>query len=45
MSFKFLQTKQIFGKSQESKRLEEQDKQAEFLFELEHELFQRNWMY
>ncbi|HEM5224687.1 TPA: hypothetical protein U1355_000310 [Streptococcus suis] len=45
MSFKFLQAKRIFGKSQESKQIEEQDKQAEFLFELEHELFQRNWMY
>ncbi|HEM5105006.1 hypothetical protein [Streptococcus iners] len=45
MSFKFLQAKHIFGKTRESKRLEKQEKQAEFLFELEHELFQRNWMY
>ncbi|HEM5941931.1 TPA: hypothetical protein U2C31_000783 [Streptococcus suis] len=45
MSFKFLQAKQMFDKSQESNHLEEQEKQAELLFELEHELFQRNWMY
>ncbi|HEP1844105.1 hypothetical protein ACTGVN_01995 [Streptococcus suis] len=45
MSFKFLQAKHIFGKTRESKRLEKQEKQAELLFELEHELFQRNWMY
>lgn len=48
MSFKFLQAKHIFGKTQESKRQEKQEKQekqAELLFELEHELFQRNWMY
>ncbi|HEM6137926.1 TPA: hypothetical protein U2C13_001499 [Streptococcus suis] len=45
MSFKFLQAKRIFGKSQESNHLEEQEKQAEFLFELEHEFLHRNWMY
>lgn len=45
MSFKFLQAKKMFDKSQESNHLEEQEKQAEFLFELEHELLHRNWMY
>ncbi|HFI0041357.1 TPA: hypothetical protein ACGOTH_001854 [Streptococcus suis] len=45
MSFKFLQAKQMFDKSQASKQPEEQEKEAKFLFELEHELFHRNWMY
>lgn len=45
MSFKFLQAKKMFDKSQESNHLEEQEKQAEFLIDLEQELFNRNWMY
>ncbi|MFM0713213.1 hypothetical protein P7J19_03335 [Streptococcus suis] len=45
MSFKFLQAKKMFDKSQASKQAEEQEKEAQFLFELEHELLHRNWMY
>ncbi|HEM3469736.1 hypothetical protein ACTGY2_03930 [Streptococcus suis] len=45
MSFKFLQAKLMFDKSQASKQPEEQETEAQFLFELEHELLHRNWMY